>query len=143
MTNRFVVTPQTRWAALLSNNFGNENVRKIELNFIVNFDKLYVTTCRCPKIPSVFIADLNCCCEWIYFVVKTRPWNRKKNVNDYVVIKRKYIKITPQVLKYDEINFLLLKTWQSFSDFPWNNLLACFWSDSFFLISFLPTFPYF
>lgn len=51
MTNRFVVNPLIHCATLLGDNIWKETTYIITLYFIVNFDKQYVTTWKCPIPP--------------------------------------------------------------------------------------------
>lgn len=51
MTKKFVLNHLTYCATMLGDNFGKETVYKIKLDFIVYFDRSYVTTLRCPITP--------------------------------------------------------------------------------------------
>lgn len=55
LTYRPVVDPLIHCATLLNDNFGKETIHTIMLDFIVDFDRKYVTTWRCPIQPRGII----------------------------------------------------------------------------------------
>lgn len=52
-TYDLVVNALTHCTTLLENNFGKENIYKIKLDFIVHFDRMYITSWRYPTLPLI------------------------------------------------------------------------------------------
>lgn len=99
LINRFVVIPLTYCTTLLSNSIRKELFYKITLDYIVYFDKYYVTTWKCP-IQHYRKWNTYRCTEWVRCIVKfamtifqNTPHTPKKSKTCFIMIFNKNVKL--------------------------------------------------